>query len=124
MGFFYMAAFLGALMGVALPSLLVISLSDPHFYYLVRLHHLSLQLFNPDELEKMLHGASSLRALQAVAGRVELIAVIKASFVYWLKTVMWINVGLMCVALYLCHWLKIGLDANQLNEAQTAPCKK
>lgn len=113
MGAFYMFAFIGSLAGVALASSLLAFLSDQRFHNLVIAKNLSAQLLSVGELSRALHGASSIQSLGNIAGQGELVSAIKNSFVYGLRAVMWVNAGLVFIALCLCRWLPAGSGSKK-----------
>ena len=108
MGAFYMLAFFGSLAGIALSGSLVAFLSERHFYSVMQAQNFALQLFNVKELLMAVHGASGISLLEHSIPKPELnilTPVIKSSFVYGLKMVMWVNAGLVFIALCLSRWL-------------------
>ena len=104
MGAFYMFAFFGSLIGVAISGALLAFLSEYHFcsIALPRLLHFS-------DVLRALHGTSSIQSLTKLTNQAELVVAVKNSFVYGFKAVMWVNVGLVLIALCLCRGLAKGV---------------
>jgi len=108
MGAFYMLAFLGSLIGIALSGSLLAFLSEKYFYSVMVAQNFALNLFDVKELLLAVNGASGVKLLERTMPLPDyniLAPIIKSSFVYGLRIVMWINAGLVVIALYLCRWL-------------------
>lgn len=108
MGAFYMIAFLGALIGVAISGSLISILSTHHFYFLSQSYKAIHLKGNEELLLPIIHGARSVKQLTAIFSLSDyklIFPMVKQSFVFALNCVMYINAGLILVSLLLSRWL-------------------
>lgn len=109
MGIFYMLAFFGASVGVALSGSFLSLFSMIHFTRLVTQHGLIFNDMQLLQLHSMVNGSHAISAIKSGFSITQvkiLTPLIKMSFTYGLSIVMYLNVGLSFIAFLLSFGLK------------------